>query len=116
MEELGNSFVNAAKTLDSYLSATGKDSTTAKGDTTKKDTSAANKNFLVSKLHFMQPQQDQQTGKVNYPNFIGYVLINDTATVDRYLNIPVIRNTFPANLKFLWGKQDRDDEGKLSNG
>ena len=114
LEELSNSVMNASKSLDNYLTNVKTDSTGAV-DSTKKDTSAANRNFLASKIKFIPPQQDQQTQKVSYSSALGVVLINDTGTVNKWLNIPIVRNSFPSNIKFLFGKQDRDDDGKLSN-
>jgi SecD/SecF fusion protein len=114
LEELSNSVMNASKALDTYLSSS-KDSINAGTDSARKDTSVANRNILATKIRFMPPQQDQQTGKVSYSPYLGVSAITDTATVDKYLNIPVVRNSFPANVKFLWGKQERDDEGKLVN-
>jgi SecD/SecF fusion protein len=109
LEELSNSVMSASKALDDYMAATTVDS----NGVAKKDTTA--KNLLVSKIKFIPPQQDQATGKVSYSPSLGLALLADTAAVNKYLNIPAVRNSFPANLKFLWGKQDRDDEGKLSN-
>ncbi|WP_207510782.1 protein translocase subunit SecDF [Longitalea luteola] len=114
LEELSNSVMNASKALDDYLSYTKLDSTGAI-DSTKKDTSAASRNILASKIKFIPPQQDPQTGKVSYSPSLGLALLSDTGAVNRYLNIPAVRNAFPSNIKFLWGKQDRDDDGKLSN-
>lgn len=114
LEELSNSVMNASKALDDYLSYTKLDSTGAI-DSARKDTSAASRNILASKIKFIPPQQDPQTGKVSYSPSLGLALLSDTSSVNRYLSIPAVRNSFPANIKFLWGKQDRDDEGKLSN-
>jgi SecD/SecF fusion protein len=110
LEELGNPVMNASKALDDFLAVTTVDS----NGVAKKDTSAASRNILITKIRFLQPSRDEQTGKVNYPSALGYSLLADTATVNRYLNIPAVRNTLPANVKFLWGKQDRDATGKLS--
>lgn len=109
LEELSNSVMSASKALDDYLANTIVDS----NGVAKKDTSV--KNILASKIKFIPPQQDPNTGKVSYSPSLGLALLADTSLVNKYLNIPVVRNSFPANLKFLWGKQDRDDEGKLSN-
>ena len=114
LEELGNPVMNASKALDEYLSYTKHDSTGGI-DSAKRDTSAASRNILASKIKFIPPQQDQQTGKVSYSPALGLALLPDTATVDKYLNIPTVRSSFPANVKFLWGKQERDENGKLSN-
>jgi SecD/SecF fusion protein len=39
-------------------------------------------------------------------------MLKDTGTVNTYLDNPIVRNNFPQDLKFLWGKQDVDDNGK----
>jgi SecD/SecF fusion protein len=114
LEELSSPVMNASKALDDYLAYNKVDSTGAI-DSTKKDTSAASRNILASKIQFIPPQQDQQTGKVSYSPSLGVSRLADTATVNRYLSFPTVRNSFPANVKFLWGKQERDDDGKLSN-
>jgi SecD/SecF fusion protein len=111
LEELSPSVMNASKALDDFLAVTKTDSS---GVVTK-DTSAASRNILASKIKFLPPQQDPQTNKVSYSPSLGVSLLADTSTVNRYLSIPVVRNSFPANIKFLWGKQERDDDGKLSN-
>lgn len=49
------------------------------------------------------------------PGYIGLSSIKDTGKVNQYLSLPVVRNSFPGNVKFLWGKQERDDNGNLSN-
>lgn len=114
LEELGAPLQTASQALDNYMANYKTDSTGAI-DSTKKDTSAASKNVLASKIQFIPPQQDQASGKVSYSPFLGYVRLQDTGTVNRYLSVPVVRNAFPANTRFLWGKQDRDEEGKLIN-
>ena len=111
LEELSPSVMNASKALDDFLAVTKTDS----NGVVTKDTSAANRNILASKIKFLPPQQDPQTQKVTYSPSLGVSLLSDTGTVNRYLSIPAVRNAFPANIKFLWGKQERDDEGKLSN-
>jgi SecD/SecF fusion protein len=111
LEELSSSVMNASKALDDYLAATKIDS----AGNTVKDTSASSRNILASKIKFIPPQQDQQTGKVSYSPALGFVLLADTAAVNKYLSIPVVRNSFPANIKFLYEKQGRDDDGKYSN-
>jgi SecD/SecF fusion protein len=59
-----------------------------------------------------QPYQDE-TGKQSFGASIGRSLIKDTAKVNSYLRLPAVANALPANAKFLWGKQERDQEGKL---
>ncbi|HLX93594.1 MAG TPA: protein translocase subunit SecDF, partial [Puia sp.] len=114
--ELQNSVVSADKALQNYLNGVKDTSALGKTDTTKVDTSASalNQNPLLHKLQFLQPTQDE-SGKTQYPAPIAAALLRDTGIVNSYLNNPVVRNNFPTNLKFLWGKQQRDDNGKLVN-
>ncbi|MFT4152200.1 protein translocase subunit SecDF [Parafilimonas sp.] len=57
-------------------------------------------------VQFTQPQQDKSTGKVQYPANIGYVAIADTATLNNYLSLDVVKSKFSANLKFVYGKPE----------
>ncbi|HUQ67655.1 MAG TPA: protein translocase subunit SecDF [Flavitalea sp.] len=59
-----------------------------------------------------QPYQDQ-SGKQSFGAALGRSLIRDTAKVNSYLRMPAVVANFPGNAKFLWGKQERDQEGKL---
>jgi SecD/SecF fusion protein len=122
--DLQQPLVNADKALQNYLNgvktdttASGRnDSTATAKDTTKKDTSAntANQNPLLRSpyIQFIPPQQDQKTGKPLYSSAIAVAQIRDTGVINGYLNNPLVRNNFPQDLKFLWGKLDVDDDGK----
>lgn len=137
VQELAPSIQNADKALETYLnsikgidttkpaqtpnvtiSSVGGDSATAGvTDTARKDTLAntaanANANPLLRLVQFAQPQQDE-TGKQVYPAFIGAAAIKDTSKINQYLAMPTVRGSFPGNVKFLWGKQERDADGKL---
>lgn len=60
-----------------------------------------------------QPQQDEKTGKFNEECRISFVYQADTATLNKYLNTDVVKNTFPKTLKFVYGPMDqKDDKGK----
>lgn len=72
---------------------------------------ATRSNPLFRILYPIQPQSDN--GVTYYPAAVAQSLIKDTAKVNEYLNLPIVRNNFPANVKFLWGKQNRDDKGNL---
>lgn len=121
--------VNADKALETYLygtSATTPDSTAsipdsiggAKRDSLKKvvDSAAlaARQNPLFRVLNPARPYQTNNGG-TQYPGYVGISLLKDTGKVNQYLNLQVVRNNFPGNVKFLWGKRDRDDNGKLSD-
>ncbi len=64
---------------------------------------------LRSLIQFSQPHQDKTTGKVDYPSALGYVSTNDTGLLNQYLNLDLVRNKFPANLEFLYGKPENAD-------
>lgn len=103
------------KTIDSLRNT--KDSLNiAKADSLKKvadsNAIASRVNPLFRVLYPSQPYTDEN-GKQSFGGSIGRSLIKDTAKVNQYLSIPSVRNNFPANVKFLWGKQGRDDNGVL---
>ena len=58
----------------------------------------------------VQPYRDED-GTTKYPAIVGRVLLKDTAELNKYLGMPVVKNNFPANAKFLWGKMGRDAKG-----
>ncbi|BAV07666.1 SecD/SecF fusion protein [Filimonas lacunae] len=126
-EKALSEYLKGSKTVDSAVSV--KDSTattaTAKGDTTSTGTlssidnkaTAANDTSkvkpedapLTSIIGFAQGQRNQQTGAVQYPSYIGYVMLKDTATVGQYLRMDIVKNKFPSNLVFMYGKVENDD-------
>lgn len=93
---------------------------TAKVDTARKDTgtaatsATASTNPLLRIIQFAQPQADEN-GKQSFAPYLGAVAIKDTGTVNTYLSIPTVKNSFPSNVKFLWSKQERDADGKVLN-
>lgn len=130
-------YQNADKALETYLygnknasadSATSKlidslrnlkDSVSiAKADSVKKasDSNAlANRvNPLFKVLYPAQPYTDKESGRQSFGPAIGYSQVSDTAKVNKYLSLPVVRNAFPANAKFLWGKATRNEDGTFS--
>jgi SecD/SecF fusion protein len=115
--DLATPLQNADKALQNYLNGVKDTSAASHADSSKKDTttSLVNANPLFRVLRPAQPQQDQRSGQTHYYAFIGQSAIKDTASVNAYLANPVVTSNFPANLKFLWGKQERDDDGKLLN-
>jgi len=113
--ELVNPVQNADKALQNYLNGIKDIAVIAKTDTSKKDTvgSMLNQNPLFKVIHFAQPQQDTKTGQPRYYAFIGQSALKDTGTANSYLNNPIVRNQFPTDIKFLWGKQEKDENGKI---
>jgi SecD/SecF fusion protein len=130
--EIAQSVQNADKTLEDYLNGTASaDTTKAVTDTTKgkvndigaltggagkTDTSknaSVNKNKLL--IAFAPAFQAAQQNKDYMPSYVGAAGIADTSSINEYLANPVVAANFPANCKFLWGKRERDDKGKLSD-
>ena len=114
--ELVTPIQNADKALQNYLNGVKADTTAGKADSAKKDTSnnlAANQNPLFRVVQFLQPRQDPKTGQPQYYAPIARAALKDTGTVNDYLANPIVRSNFPQDLKFVWGKQDVDDDGKL---
>ncbi|KAA9040658.1 protein translocase subunit SecDF [Ginsengibacter hankyongi] len=111
--EISKNIEDADKALAQYLNGTKPDSTKSINDTTanKTDSSklAANDHPLANVIHFIGPQQDK-TGKQQYYAQIANVDEKDTAKVNEYLNLDVVKNNFPANLKFLYGLEEKDEK------
>src|SRR6202044_2232888 len=100
--------------LQNYLNGVTADST-AVDSTGKKDSSrsktALNQNPLFAVLH---PMGDPRTGQAVNSSAIAAATIRDTSRINTWLNLPVVRNKFPQDLKFLWGKPPVDENGKVS--
>lgn len=116
--------MNADKALEAYLYGTpAVDSAaaaipdslkgTAAGDSLKK---AADSIALASRknplFQVLMPARPYQNGGL--PGYIGMAMLKDTSKVNQYLALPAVKNNFPGNVKFFWGKQERDEKGGLS--
>ncbi|RYY55411.1 MAG: protein translocase subunit SecDF [Chitinophagaceae bacterium] len=97
---------------DSDLSSIGGD--TAAVPSTPVNEEAEAKKHLYGWFAPIPPQQDQRTGQTVFNSAIGAVLIKDTARVREILNTPSIRAAFPSQLVWMYGKPERDKDGKLS--
>jgi SecD/SecF fusion protein len=111
ISELSNAMQNAEKVLQKYLNGVKDSALLAKQDSTADSTTNALNRNPLRIMRFIQPTQDAK-GQVRYASAIATPLLKDTSTVNSYLSIPAVRNQFPNNLKFLWGKQETDDNGK----
>jgi SecD/SecF fusion protein len=116
-----NGIVNANKALATLLNGV-PDSNVVKHDTaalSKQDSaahfddSARKANPLFAVLQVAQPSPGEN-GASKFPPNIGYARLQDTGKINQYLGIPAVRNNFPGNVKFLWGKQTRNADGKVS--
>jgi SecD/SecF fusion protein len=145
ISELSPSLEVADKTLTAILSGTkpgdtSKKAETAKADTVnkkpgslddilKKDTNAKTPAVADTKVQyplirffnggFVRDKNGQaakdQNGNVIYTGYLGYVSLRDTAQLNSYLAMPAVANSFPTNLKFLYGVQEKDENGKLAD-
>lgn len=139
--DINAAFENADKALENYLNSTrGATTDTAKPapnvaiasldstgkpiidtgvvgtDTTTLPTppaATANSSPLLRLLQRAGPIGQDERGNPRYAPYVAVAAIRDTATINSYLANPLVRNQFPSNLKFLWGKQERDPDGKL---
>jgi SecD/SecF fusion protein len=130
-EELINNLIEADKALGAKMfrdANTGKDTTSVKVDTTSassandllgnatlgtdsakggKKTAAETKSKLDSTklnpiLRILYPRADNQNGV--YPGAsIGMSFGKDTAKVNEYLGMDIVRSNFPRDVKFIWG-------------
>jgi len=113
MDELEISFVNAINAIGDLAKTPIVDSSSAL-DSAARDSLDALNHPLANKLIPAQPYADEQ-GRRSFPAYIAMASLRDTAVINRYFNMPSIKSKFPANVKFLWGKQERDKNGALSD-
>ncbi len=108
IDELDKAIVVADEAMQKYLNGI------AEGDTSAiKDSAllAKNKNPLIRLMNPIAPQQDQKTGRIVYPGVFGSVLLSDTATLNAYIENPVVKSKLPANLKFMYGMEQKSAKG-----
>ena len=119
--------VSAADTTKKLADDSSKAAAKAKIDTTKtyslsgitdttttaktKDTSSKKNEAPLGKLFasIAQGQQSQTGSGTQYPAYIGYVRVKDTAQMGEYLRMDFVQNKFPSNLVFMYGKQENSD-------
>jgi SecD/SecF fusion protein len=83
----------------------------AKTDTTKKATvDVKNVNSLFKYLQPVPPQQGEN-GRTSFAPYIGFVRTADTAALNDYLSLEVVRNQFPSNIIFSYGVPERNEKG-----
>ncbi len=89
---------NDTASLSNLLS----DNTAGSSDSAKTQEQAAKENPLSA---LIIPNGTVDEGYFNSP-VVGYVSRRDTAKVNKYLALDVIRNKFPSNIKFVYGAGD----------
>jgi SecD/SecF fusion protein len=69
---------------------------------------AKNEHPLLSIMQVIQPQQGKD-GQMQFPAAIGYIMARDTGTFNNYMQLESVKNIFPSNLVFMFGKQESED-------
>jgi SecD/SecF fusion protein len=105
--EIGQALDEADKMVSQYLSGVSTDSAgNTIGDTSKLE---ANKNAFYKVIRPIGPQQDKN-GRQVFAAAIGSVAIKDTGAFARFMAIDAVKNLFPADMKFLYGVEEKADK------
>ena len=83
--------------------------TTAKTKATTDSTEIRKKEYPIQSLVQFVPPQQGQDGKMHFSPELGYVSTNDTGLLNSYLNLDFVKNKFPANLVFMYGKPEQKE-------
>ncbi len=108
LDELYEPIQTADKNLQNYLNGISLTDTIALKDTTKKK---LNENPFTKILKIYPPQQDA-SGKQSFASALGVVALKDTSIFFSYINNEIVRNALPANLKFLFGIEEKGSLGQ----
>jgi len=107
--DIGKNIDDADKSLANYLSGVS-DTSKTKGESAADSAKLlANEHPLASIVHFIGPQQGSD-GKPQYYSAIANVEAKDTSLANKYLNMDVVKNDFPPNIKFLYGLEQKNDK------
>jgi SecD/SecF fusion protein len=118
--DLQNGIVAADKAVQDMLEgAPVANDTAALKDTASKKATAklkdsANANPIARLVQFTQPYNDG-AGKTVFPAAIGYIQSKDTGTLNGYLRLDFVKNKFPANLQFMYGKSEASTDPKFKD-
>ncbi len=103
-KDVQNAITAADQAIEANLAGIKDSNVTAKLDTSKLN---PNKNPLLKLVQFTQPYQGKN-GQYIFPGEIGYILKKDTAKLNQYLALEEVKNKFPSNLVFMYGKADEE--------
>ncbi len=107
--DIGKNIDDADKALADYLSGVSDTSKTKMQSAADSARLLSNQHPLASIIHFIGPQQGTD-GKTQYYSAIANVEAKDTSLANKYLNMDVVRNNFPPNIKFLYGLEQKNDK------
>ncbi|MEY4054516.1 MAG: hypothetical protein RL034_1434 [Bacteroidota bacterium] len=118
--DLQNGIVAADKAVQDMLEGApvANDTAAVKDTAAKKATAklkdSANANPIARLVQFTQPYNDG-AGKTVFPAAIGYIQSKDTGTLNGYLRLDFVKNKFPANLQFMYGKSEASTDPKFKD-
>jgi SecD/SecF fusion protein len=107
--EIGKNIDDADKALADYLSGVSDTIKTSAQSTADSARLLANQHPLGSVIHFIPPQTGSD-GKPQYYSAIATVEAKDTSLANKYLDMDVVRNNFPPNIKFLYGLEQKNEK------
>ncbi len=108
IDELASSLKVADENLKNYLNGVTNDSAKAKDSTLSK----MNENPFFRVINPIDVQTDKN-GKRFYASALGSVALKDTALFFSYINNDVVKSSLPANLKFLFGIEEKSAKGSV---
>lgn len=92
------------------LPANSQKTTTAKTKTVTQDSNEIKrKEYPIQSLVQIVPPQQGEDGKPHFSPNLGYVSTNDTGLLNSYLNLDFVKNKFPSNLVFMYGKPEQKE-------
>jgi SecD/SecF fusion protein len=103
-KDVQNAITAADQAIEANLAGIKDSNASAKLDTSKLN---PNKNPLLKLVQFTQPYQGKN-GQYIFPGEIGYILKKDTAKLNQYLALEEVKNKFPSNLVFMYGKAEEE--------
>ena len=107
ISELAESIKNADVNLQNYLNGVSATDTAALKDSLR---SKQNANPFLTILHPIDVQTDKN-GKQYFSASLGSVLLQDTSLFYSYINNEVVKSVMPANVKFLFGVEEKAEKG-----
>lgn len=107
INEIGQALQQADKNLQNYLNGISATDTAALNDTMK---AKQNVNPFFMVMNPIDVQTDK-SGKQFYASAIGNVALQDTGKFLKYLENDAVKSALPANLKFLFGVEEKTEKG-----
>lgn len=113
IEEVYKAIEGADKTLGAALNNLS--DSASKNDTSKTKTQEQlmREQPILSHIQIAQPADNDKNGQPEYRAEIAYVALPDTALINTYITNPIFLNSLGMDVKFLYGKQEKNEKGEL---